>query len=173
MSIRVRAFAQTDAKAVSTLFAAYMREAYGQPNVMTPEALRRDVGRFFDLMLALDAQGRPVGFAAWRGTYDLHNAVSGGEIPDLYVDRSHRGRLAAIRLVAAVGRAVLSKGGAFIRAEVLSGVPSRLARRVTIGFPSETVYLSGRGLRELVALADASPRDVIRGLPTAEASHDP
>jgi GNAT superfamily N-acetyltransferase len=173
MGIRIRSFSETDATAVSALFEAYMREAYGQPNAMTPEVLRRHVGRWFDIVLAVDTRDRPIGFAAWRETYDLHNAVSGGEIPDLYVDSAHRGRLAAIRLVAAIGRAVIAKGGKFIQAEALAGVPSRLARRITVGFPSETVYLAGRGLRELVALADAGPRELIARLPTPDASRDP
>ena len=173
MDARVRSFSSADAETVSALFAAYMGEAYGQPNAMTAEILRRSAGRLFEVIVAVDAHDRPVGFAIWRETYDLHNGVSGGEIPDLYVSPSFRGRLVAIRLVAAVGRAVLATGGRYVRAEVLAGVPSRLARRMTVGFPAETVYLSGRGLRELVALADSAPRDIIAGLPTADASRDP
>lgn len=174
MDMRVRGFSSADAETVSALFAEYMREAYGQPNAMTAEILRRDAGRLFEVIVAVDAaHDRPVGFAIWRESYDLHNAVSGGEIPDLYVSPAFRGRLVAIRLVATVGRAVLARGGRYVRAEVLAGVPSRLARRMTVGFPAETVYLSGRGLRELVALADSPPRDLIAGLPTADASRDP
>ena len=170
MSIRVRPFATADAEAVADLFASYMAEAYGQPNAMTAEVLRSAEGRLFHLLLALDAYGIPVGFAAWRETYDLHHAVSGGEIPDLFVAPAHRGRVAAIRLVAAAGKAVLASGGKFIRAEVLSGAPSRLARRLTIGFASETVYLSGQGLRDVVALTEASDREVVKGLPSPNAS---
>src|SRR6266702_2176259 len=101
----IRAFQPPDAGAVAALFSAYMHEVYGVSSAMTAELLLRDgQGLRFSLVVAVESHDEPVGFAAWRETYDLHHAVSGGEIPDLFVAPAHRGRALSIRLVAAVAR---------------------------------------------------------------------
>jgi GNAT superfamily N-acetyltransferase len=137
--------------------------------------LRDGQGRHFRLMLAVDRDDRPVGFAAWRMTYDLHHAVAGGEIPDLLVARPMRGRAIAVRLAAAVACAVRSAGGLYIRGEALPDDRARLrlVRRLTVGFAAETVYVSGRASRALAELADADARTLVARLPTAEMSREP
>jgi len=173
---RTRAFDARDADAVAALFADYMTELFAQPNAMTADILLRDgQGRRFHLMLAVDRDDRPVGFAAWRMTYDLHHAVAGGEIPDMFVARRCRGRALAVRLVAAVARAVRQEGGLYVRGEALQEdlVRLRLVRRLSVGFPAESVYVSGRAFRVLADLADADIRTLVARLPSAEMSREP
>lgn len=120
LRIHIRDFVPGDAAGVAALFVDYMREIYRMPSAMSAEVLcHAGCGRHFRLVVAVDGEGSPVGFAAWRPAYDLHHAVAGGEIPDLFVARDHRGRGLSIRLVAAVARAVQSHGGGYLRGEVL------------------------------------------------------
>jgi hypothetical protein len=49
----------------------------------------------------------------------------------------------------------------------------RLLRRLAVGFPAETVYLSGHGMRRLASLADADLRTLVTGLPSADDSRKP
>jgi len=173
--MRIRPFEPQDAAAVADLFADYMQEVYGEPNAMSPDVLLRDMGTHFSMLVAVDGADQPIGFLAWRPTYDLHNAVAGGEIADLFVARAHRGRALSVRLVAFVARAVLAQGGTYICTGVLvdDARRLRLVRRMTVGFAAETVYLSGRGLRELAQLADADLKTLAANLPSPAASREP
>ena len=174
--IVIRGFTSSDAEEVTALFAAYMDEMYGAPSRMTPDVLIRDgQGRHFNTILAVERAGGAIGFAAWRATYDLHNAVAGSEIPDLFVAKSRRGHGVSLRLVAAVARATLERGGTFVKGEVLQDDQRRLrlARRMAVGFTGEHVYLSGEGLRQLAGLANSDIKTIARNLPTPDASRRP
>jgi GNAT superfamily N-acetyltransferase len=144
--------------------------------VLTREVLLRDgQGRHFSMVLAVDRADAPVGFAAWQWDYDLHNAVRGVNIPDLYVAPEHRGRALAIRLLAGVARAAREQGATYLRADVLQDDLARikLIRRIAVGFPGESIYVSGRAFRELSALVEADPKTLVRQLPTPQASREP
>jgi len=176
MRVRTRPFAPHDADAAAALFADYMQETFACPNALTPDVLLRDgQGLRFHLMLAVGPDDRPVGFAAWRMTYDLHHAVAGGEIPDLFVARPMRGRALGVRLIAAVARAVRAAGGLYVKGEALQDdlARLRLVRRIAVGFPAESVYVSGRAFRVLAELADADTRTLVARLPTAAMSREP
>jgi GNAT superfamily N-acetyltransferase len=158
------------------LFAAYMRETFATTSAMTPDILLRDGrGLRFSLLVAVDAADRPIAFAAWRPAYDLHHAASGGEIPDLFVERAHRGKGLSIRLVAAVARAVRAAGGGYLKSEVLLDDErrSRLLHRVAVGFLGESVYVAGRAFRQLSELEDSDPRTLVRSLPRPDANRAP
>jgi GNAT superfamily N-acetyltransferase len=172
----IRAFRPPDAGAVAALFSAYMHEVFGMASAMTSEVLLRDgQGSRFSLVVAVGSDDEPVGFAAWRDAYDLHHTVSGGEIPDLFVAPAHRGRALSVRLVAAVARTIEVRGGLYLKGEVLLDDPRRLRllRRVTVGFPGESVYVSGRAFRRLVEMLSADRKTLLRGLPSPAASREP
>ncbi len=172
---RIRPFALSDAERAAELFASYMAELYGQPNAMAPSVLRETEGRHFHLMLATTRADEPVGFAAWFDDYDLHNAAPGAEIADLYIERRHRGRGLSVRLVANIARLVGERGGSYVCGQALTEDDRRLrlVRRLTVGFPAETVYLSGHGMRRLASLADADLRTLVTRLPSANDSRKP
>jgi GNAT superfamily N-acetyltransferase len=172
----IRDFEPRDAQVVADLFTAYMAEVFQMPSAMSAAALMRDgLGLHFRLILAVDKQDRPIGFAAWRPAYDLHHAVAGGEIPDLFVARSHRGKGLSVRLAAAVARAVRANGGGYLKGEVLLDDPkrTRLLHRVAIGFNGESVYVSGRAFRQLSELQKESTRELMRKLPRPATSREP
>jgi ribosomal protein S18 acetylase RimI-like enzyme len=172
----VRPFERRDTTGIVSLYAAFMDELFQKPTVLTAEVLQRDGdGRHFSMVVAADRADTPIGFAAWQWDYDLHNAVRGANIPDLYVARAYRGRALAVRLVAAVASEAAREGGVYVRADVLQDDLARikLVRRLTIGFPGESVYISGRAFRELSCLVDADMKTLVRGLPTREASREP
>lgn len=173
---RIRGFEPRDANAVAALFSAYMRETYAVTSAMSPDVLLRDgQGLRFSMFVAVDANDEPVGFAAWRDAYDLHHGVAGGEIPDMFVARPHRGRALSVRLAAAVAQAIRSRGGMYLKSQVLTDDVRRLRllRRVTVGFPGESVYVSGRAFRQLSELSDANPKTLVRMLPIPAASREP
>jgi predicted GNAT superfamily acetyltransferase len=172
----VREFRPDDAAAVAELFAAYMQEMFGTGSAMSPEVLLRDgMGLHFNLIIAFDAQHQPAGFAAWRMAYDLHHAVAGAEVPDLFVARCHRGRGLSIRLLAAVAQDAQGRGGTYIKGEVLTDDPRRMQQlhRVAVGFSGESVYVSGKAFRQLAQLTGVDARALIRGLPTPAMSREP
>jgi GNAT superfamily N-acetyltransferase len=172
----IRAFRSSDAEAVVALFSAYMNEVFGAASPMTAERLLRDgQGLRFSLVVAIAPRGEPVGFAAWRDAYDLHHAVSGAEIPDLFVALAHRGRGLSIRLVSAVARTIQARGGTYIKGEVLLDDPRRLRllHRVAVGFAGESVYVSGRAFRQLAELTSTDRKGLVRGLPSPAASREP
>src|SRR5215472_1046170 len=165
----VRPFEPDDAAQVSSLFAAYMAEALGGQSVMTPARLIEGCGRRFELTVAA-ADGRIVGFAAWRETYDLHHAVGGGEIADAFVAPSHRGRGVAVQLVAGVAAAIKAREGAFLYSLVLPDDPARLrlARRWGVGFAGEHTYLAQDVFERMADWGGQGPvRPAIRALLTA------
>jgi GNAT superfamily N-acetyltransferase len=175
-NVRVRAFEAHDAEAVARLFADYMEETYGAASPMSAAVLLIEgQGHRFNLVVAADSQDEPIGFAAWRDTYDLHNAVSGGEIPDLFVERRHRGRALSLRLVAAIARAVAARGGVFLTGQVLLDERhrQRLVHRLKFGFPGESVYVSGRAMRSLAELVDLDARTLLKRLPSPSQSKEP
>jgi len=87
----------------------------------------------------------------------------------------HRGWALSIRLAAAVARAVQARGGLYLRSEVLMDDTRRLRllHRVTVGFPGESVYVSGRAFRQLAELSAGDPRTLVRMLPLPAASRPP
>lgn len=172
----IRPFERRDAKAVAALFVDYMHETCGAASAMTEEILLRNgQGQRFSLIIATDSKDEPVGFAAWPDAYDLHHAVAGGEIPDLFVAPTHRGRALSIRLVAAVARALHARGGLYLRSEVLTDDTRRLRllHRVTVGFPGKSVYVSGRAFRQLAELSNLDSKMLVRKLPLPAASREP
>ena len=128
--------------AVAELFKAYMQETFGTDSAMSPDVLLRDgMGLHFNLIVALDVRQQPAGFAAWRMAYDLHHAVAGGEVPDLFVAHRHRGRGLSIRLLAAVAQEVQLRGGTYIKGEVLTDDPRRMQLLPTVS--SDAVFTNG------------------------------
>jgi hypothetical protein len=70
---------------------------------------------------------------------------------------------------------VRREGGLYLKGEALQDdlARLRLVRRLAVGFPAESVYVSGRAFRELADLADADTRTLVARLPTAAMSREP
>ena len=168
MSVSYRVAAPTDAPLLAELLQAYMHETYADPWHGTRERLARDAfGKHLDMALAVSGD-RVVGFAAWATTYDLHHCFPGVEVVDMFVQPSYRGRGIAVGLLATVAAHAQRAGATFMTgAAVSAGSGGKLYARAAIRH-GEKFHLSGRAFRSLAEADPASPRSVLRSLPSKE-----
>lgn len=172
----IRHAAAYDAAALSTLLTACLRESYPGHSGSSPDQLRRDVlidpPRHHVLLAEID--GELIGFIAWDVVYDMHWAVGGAQIADLYVAPARRGLGIALALVAAAAAEVHAGGGHFLRGGAYDRESTRRAyARVAVVQPSGETHLGGRALRRMAELAGRPPREILAGLPPAEWNFEP
>jgi predicted N-acetyltransferase YhbS len=107
--ISIRTPTVDDAEVLSTLLSDYLLESYPGHTGTSTEQLRRDVlaPTATHHVLLAEVGAAAIGFAAWDAVYDMHWAVGGGQIADVYVATSHRGLGVALALV----RVSLPKSG--------------------------------------------------------------
>jgi GNAT superfamily N-acetyltransferase len=168
--VMIHTAAPVEAGVIGTLIDACMVELYQRRWNSTPGVLAADldVGR---LCVAIATRGEPIGLIAWAPAYDIHHCVRGGEIAELYVAPAHRGRGVAPQLIAHACRAIGDGGGVFVRGTaVASAVP--LYARIAWGWDCREMILGGRAFRAMAALAGASPRAIVRGLPDPSWNHE-
>lgn len=89
---------------LSRALARYHGDAF-EPDA---ERLAADYGRWYEALIADDASGHPVGFAAYYRFYATERAVRGIELQNLFVDARHRRGGAGRQLVAAIARVALT-----------------------------------------------------------------
>ncbi|MDQ6829703.1 MAG: GNAT family N-acetyltransferase, partial [Gemmatimonadota bacterium] len=115
--MKVRRATIGDAQTLAALLAQYLREGYPGHVGSTAEQLRQDVlgdhPRHHALLI--ERGGIAIGFVAWDAVYDLHWALGGAQIADLYVAPAQRGLGVALALLARVAAEVRAQGGAFLR----------------------------------------------------------
>ena len=115
------------------------------------------------------AGDEPVGFLAWRDSYDLHNCVSGAEVIDMYVRPYHRGHALAMALLAAVAQEVASRGGKYLKGQSVERPAIwRMTRRFARCFPGADCFVGGRAFRALAALRGRPAREMLKSLPRLE-----
>lgn len=160
-----------DADILAALLVDYLREGYAGHVGSTPEQLRRDVlnDRSRRYVLLAEVREQPVGFVAWDTVYDMHWAMSGGQINDLYVTPMRRGLGVALALVARTAFEVRANDGAFLRGGAYDRESTRRAYgRVAVVQPSGETHLSGRAFRQIAELASRPTREILLGLPPIE-----
>ena len=166
--MRIRRAMLQDAESLAALLAAYLVESYEGHVGSTPDQLRRDVLSDHPLQRVLVAEDaeHPIGFVAWNGVYDMHWAVGGAQIADLYVAPTHRGFGVAFSLLAQLAAEVRAEGGAFLRGGAYDrGSTRRLYGRIAVLAPSGDTHLSGRAFRHFADLAGLPVRDMLANLP--------
>jgi ribosomal protein S18 acetylase RimI-like enzyme len=169
--LNIRTPTGEDAEVLSTLLADYLRESYPGHTGSSTEQLRRDVlgPQATHHVLLAEVRKAAIGFAAWDAVYDMHWAVAGAQIADIYVASSHRGLGVALALMARVAADVRASGGAFLRGGAYDRTSTRRAyARVAVVAPSGETHLSGRAFRQLAELADRPVREIIQALPPRE-----
>jgi ribosomal protein S18 acetylase RimI-like enzyme len=167
-----------DAQALAELWARYLLEHYELRDKVTPDIVLRDgIGpaRRIRFAVAVGAEGQLRGAVAWGPGYDLHHFVRGVDVFDLYVAPEHRGVAIAVQLLAHVARAGVAEGAQYMRGTAaLEPTPGRrLYDRCVVYFDGTTANLSARAFRQLAALADASPREICRGVPERSWNYEP
>jgi len=169
--ISIRTPTVDDAEVLSTLLSDYLLESYPGHTGTSTEQLRRDVlaPTATHHVLLAEVGAAAIGFAAWDAVYDMHWAVGGGQIADVYVATSHRGLGVALALVARVAAEVRASGGAFLRGGAYDRASTRRAyARVAVVAPSGETHLSGRAFRRMAELADRPVREIVQSLPPRE-----
>jgi GNAT superfamily N-acetyltransferase len=170
MHMHVRIASADDLPLFAELLDACMLELFSKRWSGTIDHLAADLAAGV-VQIAIAGDREPIGFVAWAPAYDLHHCVRGGEICDLYVRPSARGRAVAPALIAFACRQVELDGGIFIRGTaVANAVP--LYARVAWGWDCREIILGGRAFRTVADLAGASPRELARGLPDPAWNHE-
>jgi GNAT superfamily N-acetyltransferase len=167
----IRRAAYDDADSLAALLTDCLRESYNGHGGSTPEQLRRDVVGDHPRhhVLLAESAGHAIGFVSWDAVYDMHWAMSGAQVADLYVVPSHRGLGIALALVARTAAEIRTEGGAFLRGGAYDRESTRRAYgRIAVVEPSGETHLSGHAFRQLAELAGRPVRELLLGLPPIE-----
>jgi Acetyltransferase (GNAT) family len=115
-------------------------------------------------VLLAEKNGSPIGFGAWRRSYDVFWSMQGGEGIALYITPSHRGSGAALCIIAAICAEIRAQGGYFLQTSYDPSLAD-LYERVGIGRSERACHVSALAFERLAAAAGASAREIIRALP--------
>jgi GNAT superfamily N-acetyltransferase len=169
--MNVRVAGAHDAESLARLLRDYLAEGYPGHAGSTAAELRRDVlspsGRHH--VLLVERHGTAIGFLAWDEVYDMHWAMRGAQIADVYVAPSERGLGAALLVLARACRDAHALGGKFLRGGAYERASTRtFFARMAVVAPSGDAHLSGRAFRHLAQLQDESVRALLGNLPLRE-----
>lgn len=173
--MHVRVADATDADTLARLLRSYLDEGYPGHVGCTADELRRDVlsTAGSQHILLVEQQGRAVGFLGWDEVYDMHWAMRGGQIADVYVDPPARGLGAALLLIARACRDAHTLGAKFLRGGAYERASTRaFFSRVAVVPSSGDAHLSGRAFRHLAQLQTTTVRDLLRNLPSQHWNHE-
>lgn len=115
-------------------------------------------------VLLAERRSAPIGFGAWRKTYDVFWSMHGGEGIGLYVRPESRGLGVAVCIIAAICAEIQSFGGQFLQTSYdpeLAG----LYERVAIGRAERACHVSALAFTTLAGVAGLPAREIIRRLP--------
>ena len=174
--MHVRVAGASDAECLARLLRSYLDEGYPGHRGSTADELRRDVfgSVGHQHVLLVEQHGIAVGLLAWDEVYDMHWAMRGAQIADVYVAPSARGLGAALLLIAHACRAAHAIGGSFLRGGAYERATTRrFFSRVAVVAPSGETHLSGRAFRHLAQLKDSTVRGLVHQLPLPEWNHEP
>ena len=175
MPYLIRQADQSDVPSLGALLEAYMQETYhgawgGNIQLLEQHLLGDEV----KIVVAETLDRQVIGFVGWIASYDLHWCLKGGDVIDFFVCPSHRGRGAAILLIAKLARDIQEQGGAFLKGGAVDNpVVRRLYQRIAMCLPDGESYVSGRAFRRLAELSGKSPREIIREMPEAAWNYEP
>jgi GNAT superfamily N-acetyltransferase len=119
------------------------------------------------VLVAVD-RGRVVGMVQWWRIFDMFWGIFGGKAEWLYVRPEARGRAVAAMLGAEVCKRVRDGGGEFLYLGSSEPSVTALYNRVTHSWPEQTHALSAEAFQRVADLAGASPREIVRHLPSPE-----
>jgi GNAT superfamily N-acetyltransferase len=119
------------------------------------------------VLVAVD-RDRLVGMIQWTRIFEMFWGVFGGKAEWLYVRPEARGRAVAAMLGAEVCKRVRDAGGEFLYLGSSEPSVTALYDRVTHSWPEQTHALSAEAFQRVADLAGASPREIVRNLPSPE-----
>jgi len=172
--VAVRPACEPDLNDIATMIDDFVR---GHPAEHHPRSLSALRAAYFGeapvahLLIAYKGE-RIVGMGQWTLIYDMFWAMYGGSAEWLYVRPEARGRGIAAAIVAEICAQIRNAGGEFLRGGGGDKV-SQLYERVAIGSPTRECHVSAEAFQALADLAGASPRELVRCLPSRELNKVP
>lgn len=180
MQYHIRSATLDDSATLAVIITAFMQETFQRPWGGTPQKLAQDgLGTALQIVVAeivvAETDNRQlIAFAAWQPSYDLHHCIKGGEVMDMFVEPTHRGRGVAMQLIVAIALQIQQQGGVFIRGQAVENpAVQRLYQRCAHCFPASECYVSGRAFRRLTELSGQPLRDVVKNLPEPAWNYEP
>jgi GNAT superfamily N-acetyltransferase len=167
MAYIIRLALQHDAVALTELMRKYMRETYHGEWGGNADLLSQHLAsRYLTILAAETELDEIVGFVAWISSYDLHWCMKGGDVIDFFVCPEHRGRGAAILLIAALAKHIEADGGTYLKGGAVDDAKIRkLYQKVAMSLPDGESYISGRAFRHLAELSGQTEREIVKRLP--------
>jgi len=175
MSYLIRKAHRNDIPCLEKLLGAYMQETYQSAWGGTAQRLEQHlIGSEVKICVAEASDLEVVAFVAWTASYDLHWCMKGGEVIDLFVYPSHRGRGIVMLLITDIAMKIQKHGGAYLKGGAVgSSVVHRLYQRIAMRVSENDYYVSGRAFRRLAELSGKSPREIVSGLPEVAWNYEP
>ena len=174
-AIAVRSATEADLEDIAAMVQHFVA---GHPAENHPRPLARLREAYFgekpvaNLLVATRGD-RVVGMGQWRLIYDMFWSMFGGEIGWLYVRPDSRGLGIPLALVTEICRQVRLAGGEHLHGGAEPDETASLYKRLAVGWPSHTVYLSAEAFQICADLAGRSPREIVRNLPDAKLNYEP
>ena len=154
----VRHGAARDAAALRDLVAALNRDQGDPDDLLTTEALQRDVIGQAIVIVAEAPDGALVGYATGHATYETGHAEKGIYIGDLYVAPDHRRKGIARALLAAMARAGYAQGARHLWLTAREGNTAAHAFYRRLGSKGERVMAFAVVYQDFLNLAAEKPR---------------
>jgi GNAT superfamily N-acetyltransferase len=123
-------------------------------------------------VLLAERHGTPIGFGAWRKTYDVFWSMYGGDGIGLYVTPSNRGLGVALCIIAALCAEIRSQGGHYLQTSYDPALAG-LYERVGVGRPERACHVSALAFETLAGAAGRSAREILRRLPDKTLNYVP
>ncbi len=123
-------------------------------------------------VLVAERQAAPIGFGAWRKTYDVFWSMYGGDGIGLYVTPSNRGLGVALCIIAAICAEIQGQGGHFLQTSYDPALAD-LYERVGVGRLERACHVSALAFETLAGAAGGSAREIVRRLPDKALNYEP
>lgn len=175
MPYLIRKANQSDVPSLGELLEGYMRETYqgawgGNVQLLEQHLVDHEV----EIIVAETLERKVIGFVAWMASYDLHWCLKGGDVIDFFVCPSHRGRGAAVLLIAGLAGEIHKHGGAYLKGGAVDNASvRRLYGKIAMNLPGGESYVSGRAFRRLAELSGESLRQIVKKMPEAKWNYEP
>ena len=175
MPYLIRRANRNDVPRLAELLESYMRETYqGAWGGNTQLLEQHLVGDEVQLIVAEALNRNVIGFIAWVDSYDLHWCLKGGDVIDFYVCPSHRGRGAALLLIAKLAAEIQRDGGAYLKGGAVdNALVRRFYQKIAMCLPGGESYVSGRAFRTMAELSVKGLRQVVKNLPETAWNYEP
>ncbi len=123
-------------------------------------------------VLLAEKNGTPLGFGAWRKTYDVFWSLYGGVGLGLHVAPPNRRLGVALCIVSAICAEIRNQGGCFLEASYEPRLAG-LYERIGVGRVERACHVSAMAFETLAAASGKPARVIVRALPDKTLNHVP